>query len=350
MSHLVASLDLKKCSQGKASQFFGINDSYGLERFKDISIGEGRNIAGVTVSHFIVPRFLYLHLNIFLRLILRLYLFSIFLFSSLLQISPSAASGERYLAATSFDNIIQIYNDNFIKFDTSSILLQNKQKQNSLLNNTTTLKRREEQEKEDDGVTIKEGTLQRTGLERRGVMEQSFAPVCELVGHAKAHYDAACSFYVGRGFLPSDTTAFGVHSTTSKILLEKELVRKAKQFLLEKRHDDVPEEITLLEEDEAKLNNIFGPVDRWVPFLPVTKQGSYSAPPFTPLSTMMLIAMTTDSHVNIYDVGNKSLLQTIDGHCGRIYSARFHPVDPLLATCSADHTVRLWAPKVETHF
>ncbi|KAL6074290.1 WD domain G-beta repeat [Balamuthia mandrillaris] len=39
------------------------------------------------------------------------------------------------------------------------------------------------------------------------------------------------------------------------------------------------------------------------------------------------------------------LLQKIKGHKGRVYAVHFHPTEPLLATCSADTTVKLWAPK-----
>ena len=37
------------------------------------------------------------------------------------------------------------------------------------------------------------------------------------------------------------------------------------------------------------------------------------------------------------------LVQKLEGHQDRVYSAAFHPTEPLLASCSADFTIRLWA-------
>jgi len=37
------------------------------------------------------------------------------------------------------------------------------------------------------------------------------------------------------------------------------------------------------------------------------------------------------------------LVQKLEGHQDRVYSATFHPTEPLLASCSADFTIRLWA-------
>jgi len=65
--------------------------------------------------------------------------------------------------------------------------------------------------------------------------------------------------------------------------------------------------------------------------------------------TILLATGSVDSHVYVYDVGgptgSSQMIQKLRGHRDMVYAAEFHPRDLLLATASADFTVRLWAPK-----
>jgi COMPASS component SWD3 len=38
-------------------------------------------------------------------------------------------------------------------------------------------------------------------------------------------------------------------------------------------------------------------------------------------------------------------LQRLDGHSDRVYAACFHPKEPILASCSADFSVKIWQAK-----
>lgn len=58
----------------------------------------------------------------------------------------------------------------------------------------------------------------------------------------------------------------------------------------------------------------------------------------------LLVAGCGDGRLLVWDVGTGQLVETLNGHRGAISSAAFHPAG-LLATGSADHTVRLWAPQ-----
>lgn len=42
--------------------------------------------------------------------------------------------------------------------------------------------------------------------------------------------------------------------------------------------------------------------------------------------------------------GTGELLQRLEGHTDYVYAVDFHPTEPILATCSADHTIKIWAP------
>ena len=44
----------------------------------------------------------------------------------------------------------------------------------------------------------------------------------------------------------------------------------------------------------------------------------------------------------------QGLLQKLRGHTGRVYSCDFHPSEPILASCSADSTVKIWMPKTSS--
>ena len=38
-------------------------------------------------------------------------------------------------------------------------------------------------------------------------------------------------------------------------------------------------------------------------------------------------------------------MQRLEGHSDRVYAVAFHPTKPLLASCSADFTVKLWTAR-----
>ena len=40
--------------------------------------------------------------------------------------------------------------------------------------------------------------------------------------------------------------------------------------------------------------------------------------------------------------GTAELVQRLEGHLDRVYAVTFHPTKPLLASCSADFSVKLW--------
>ena len=66
-------------------------------------------------------------------------------------------------------------------------------------------------------------------------------------------------------------------------------------------------------------------------------------------STILLASGSSDPHVYLYDVGGPEgsgeLVQKLDGHLDRVYSVCFHPMDPILASCSADFSIKIWSPK-----
>lgn len=43
--------------------------------------------------------------------------------------------------------------------------------------------------------------------------------------------------------------------------------------------------------------------------------------------------------------GTAELVQRLEGHVDRVCGATFHPIDPILATCSADFLVKIWTPR-----
>ena len=74
---------------------------------------------------------------------------------------------------------------------------------------------------------------------------------------------------------------------------------------------------------------------------------------------MLLIATgSADHHIYLHDVtpsthavdasgsGNhtQTLVQTIDGHNDRVYCVDFHPTEPILASASADCSIKIWLP------
>ncbi|OZJ02575.1 hypothetical protein BZG36_04198 [Bifiguratus adelaidae] len=63
-------------------------------------------------------------------------------------------------------------------------------------------------------------------------------------------------------------------------------------------------------------------------------------------ASALLATGSADPYAYIFGVGQDSskLLQRLDGHTDRVYAVDFHPSEPLLATCSADFTVKIWGP------
>lgn len=70
--------------------------------------------------------------------------------------------------------------------------------------------------------------------------------------------------------------------------------------------------------------------------------------------TMLLASGSADSRVYIFDIGGSApggsrLVQRLEGHQDRVHSVSFHPRDPLLATCSADFSIKIWGAKAERY-
>ncbi|OAE33749.1 hypothetical protein AXG93_2884s1220 [Marchantia polymorpha subsp. ruderalis] len=66
-------------------------------------------------------------------------------------------------------------------------------------------------------------------------------------------------------------------------------------------------------------------------------------------NSLLLATGSADNCAYIYDVsgpsGTAELVQQLDGHNDRVCGAIFHPQDPVLATYSADFTLKLWKPR-----
>ncbi|KAI1314381.1 hypothetical protein EDD11_002246 [Mortierella claussenii] len=67
----------------------------------------------------------------------------------------------------------------------------------------------------------------------------------------------------------------------------------------------------------------------------------------TPLESSLLLASgSMDPYVYLYDVGagdgQYDLLQKLSGHTDRVYDVDFHPIDHVLASGSADFSVKVW--------
>ncbi|RHZ45409.1 hypothetical protein Glove_680g43 [Diversispora epigaea] len=68
-----------------------------------------------------------------------------------------------------------------------------------------------------------------------------------------------------------------------------------------------------------------------------------------PLEASLLLATgSADPYAYIFNVGGPEgtgeLLQRSEGHTDFVYAVDFHPTEPMLATCSADNTIKIWAP------
>ncbi|KAH9553873.1 hypothetical protein CY35_08G035200 [Sphagnum magellanicum] len=64
---------------------------------------------------------------------------------------------------------------------------------------------------------------------------------------------------------------------------------------------------------------------------------------------LLLATGSADNYAYIFDVsgpsGTAELVQRLEGHGDRVCGATFHPIDPILATCSADFLVKIWTPR-----
>nr|XP_024361079.1 WD repeat-containing protein 5B-like isoform X2 [Physcomitrium patens]XP_024361080.1 WD repeat-containing protein 5B-like isoform X2 [Physcomitrium patens]XP_024361081.1 WD repeat-containing protein 5B-like isoform X2 [Physcomitrium patens]PNR30195.1 hypothetical protein PHYPA_026511 [Physcomitrium patens] len=64
---------------------------------------------------------------------------------------------------------------------------------------------------------------------------------------------------------------------------------------------------------------------------------------------LLLATGSADNFAYIFDVsgpsGTSELVQRLEGHTDRVCAAVFHPVDPILTTCSSDFTLKIWSPR-----
>ncbi|OAD77205.1 hypothetical protein PHYBLDRAFT_78991 [Phycomyces blakesleeanus NRRL 1555(-)] len=62
--------------------------------------------------------------------------------------------------------------------------------------------------------------------------------------------------------------------------------------------------------------------------------------------SVLLATGSADPYAYLYNVGEDSaeLMQRLEGHTDRVYAVNFHPTEPILASCSADCTVKVWGP------
>eukprot|EP00871_Galdieria_phlegrea_P002441 jgi/Galph1/3198/GphlegSOOS_G1857.1 len=69
---------------------------------------------------------------------------------------------------------------------------------------------------------------------------------------------------------------------------------------------------------------------------------------YRPQETLTLASGSADGNIYIYDVGQSEgcayLVQCCQGHRDRVYDVCFHPMEPILASCSADYLVKIWGP------
>jgi len=63
--------------------------------------------------------------------------------------------------------------------------------------------------------------------------------------------------------------------------------------------------------------------------------------------SLLLASGSADGNAYLFDVSSATdggLLEVLRGHSERVYCANFHPVEPILATSSADNLIKIWAP------
>jgi COMPASS component SWD3 len=66
---------------------------------------------------------------------------------------------------------------------------------------------------------------------------------------------------------------------------------------------------------------------------------------------LVLASGSADNYAYLFDLGlhnevTGEFVQKLEGHSGRVYAVHFHPSEPLLASASADHSIKLWSPKL----
>ncbi|CAG8667689.1 1699_t:CDS:10 [Ambispora leptoticha] len=65
-------------------------------------------------------------------------------------------------------------------------------------------------------------------------------------------------------------------------------------------------------------------------------------------ASLLLATGSADPYAYLYDVGGPEgtgeLIQRLEGHTDFVYAVDFHPIDPILASCSADCTIKIWTP------
>ncbi|CAG8436007.1 17149_t:CDS:10 [Funneliformis caledonium] len=71
-----------------------------------------------------------------------------------------------------------------------------------------------------------------------------------------------------------------------------------------------------------------------------------------PLEASLLLATgSADPYAYLYNVGGPEgtgeLIQRLEGHTDFVYAVDFHPFEPFLASCSADCTIKVWAPNTK---
>ncbi|KAJ3043058.1 hypothetical protein HDV00_005966 [Rhizophlyctis rosea] len=63
-------------------------------------------------------------------------------------------------------------------------------------------------------------------------------------------------------------------------------------------------------------------------------------------TSILLATGSADPFVYVYSVGGAEgtgeLVQRLEGHTDRVYAVDFHPSEPILASCSADFSVKVW--------
>ncbi|SAM09249.1 hypothetical protein [Absidia glauca] len=66
--------------------------------------------------------------------------------------------------------------------------------------------------------------------------------------------------------------------------------------------------------------------------------------------SVLLATGSADPYVYLYNVGEdrSELMQRMEGHTDRVYSVNFHPTEPILASGSADFTVKIWGPSFKS--
>lgn len=64
--------------------------------------------------------------------------------------------------------------------------------------------------------------------------------------------------------------------------------------------------------------------------------------------SVLLATGSADPYAYLYNVGEDSaeLMQRLEGHTDRVYTVNFHPHEPILASGSADFTVKVWGPSL----